>query len=284
MTATATGAITATATNPTLLTRLRWQVLDTLVLARRNLAHVRQVPEKLIDVTLQPLMFVLLFAYVFGGVIHITGGSYHAYMLGGVAVQTAVFGIMGPGVSIATDLREGIVDRFRSLPMARSAYLLGHMLAELAAATLAIAVIAGAGLIVGWRIHTGLPDAVAGFSLLILISFTMVWIGTLLGVSARSPDAVQGVVFVLAFPLTFIASAYVPLAGLPQALRTIAEYNPVSAFAAAVRVLFGNPTAVPAHAAWPLHHPVPVTIAWCLTVLALAIPATLAAYRRRTTM
>ena len=274
--------MTALATNPALLTRLRWQLADTVVLARRNLAHVRQIPEKLIDVTLQPVMFVLLFAYVFGGVIHIPGGSYHTYMLGGVAVQTAVFGIMGPGVSIATDLREGIVDRFRSLPMARSAYLLGHMLAELAAAVLAIAVIACSGLIIGWRIDTGPADAICGFAMLVLISFTMIWIGTMLGVSARSPDAVQGVVFVLAFSLTFIASAYVPLAGLPGALRTIAEYNPVSAFAAAVRTLFGNPTAVPANAAWPLDHPVLVTVLWCSTLLAITIPATLSAYRRRT--
>ena len=274
--------MTALATNPAMLTRLRWQLADTLVLARRNLAHVRQIPEKLIDVTLQPVMFVLLFAYVFGGVIHIPGGSYHAYMLGGVAVQTAVFGIMGPGVSIATDLREGIVDRFRSLPMPRSAYLLGHMLAELAAAVLAIAVIACSGLIIGWRTHSGPADAISGFAMLVLISFTMIWIGTMLGVSARSPDAVQGVVFVLAFPLTFIASAYVPLAGLPGALRTIAEYNPVSAFAAAVRTLFGNPTAVPANAAWPLDHPVLVTVLWCSTLLAITIPATLSAYRRRT--
>jgi len=275
--------MTELATNPALLTRLRWQLADTLVLARRNLAHVRQIPEKLIDVTLQPVMFVLLFAYVFGGVIHIPDGNYHAYMLGGVAVQTAVFGIMGPGVSIATDLREGIVDRFRSLPMARSAYLLGHILAELAAALLAIAVIACSGLIIGWRIDTGPADAISGFVILALISFTMIWIGTLLGVSARSPDAVQGVVFVLAFPLTFIASAYVPLAGLPSALRTIAEYNPVSAFAAAARTLFGNPTALPANAAWPLHHPVLMTVLWCSALLAITIPATLTAYRQRTT-
>ena len=143
--------------------------------------------------------------------------------------------------------------------------------------------IACSGLIVGWRIHTGPADAIGGFALLALISFTMIWIGTMLGVSARSPDAVQGVVFVLAFPLTFIASAYVPLAGLPGALRTFAEYNPVSAFAAAVRTLFGNPTAVPANAAWPLDHPVLVTVLWCGALLAITIPATLAAYRRRTT-
>jgi ABC transporter DrrB family efflux protein len=275
--------MTALATEPPLLIRLRWQLLDTLVLARRNLAHVRQIPEKLIDATLQPVMFVLLFAYVFGGVIHIAGGSYHAYMLAGVAVQNAVFGIMGPGVAIATDLREGVVDRFRSLPIARSTYLLGHMLAELATSLLATTVIALSGLVIGWRIHAGVADAVGGFALLILVSFTMLWIGTMLGVIARSPDAVQGLVFVVAFPLTFIASAYVPVAGLPSVLRTVAEYNPVSAFAAAVRSLFGNPTALPAHAAWPLQHPVAASLVWCAVLLALAIPATLAAYRRRTT-
>ena len=274
--------MTALSTRAPALARLRWHARDTLVLARRNLTHVRQIPEKLIDVTLQPVMFVLLFAYVFGGVIHVPGGSYRAYVLGGVAVQTAVFGIMSPGVSIATDLREGIVDRFSSLPIARSAYLLGHMLAELAAATLALAVIAVTGLLIGWRIHGGLPSALAGFALLILISFTMVWIGTLLGVTARSADAVLGMVFVLAFPLTFIASAYVPLAGLSGALRTVAEYNPVSAFAVAVRTQFANPTAVPANAAWPLHHASMVTVAWCVVLLVGVIPATLAAFRRRT--
>ena len=139
----------------------------------RNLQHVRQIPEKLLDVTIQPLMFVLLFAYVFGGVIHVNGGSYREYLIGGVLIQTIAFGIMGPATAIATDLQEGIVDRFRSLPMARSAYILGHLLAELAAATLGIAVLCLSGLIVGWRIHTDLPHALAGFALLLLFAFAM---------------------------------------------------------------------------------------------------------------
>jgi ABC-2 type transport system permease protein len=269
--------------HPGLFTRLRWQLQDSLVLARRNLAHVRQIPEKLIDVTLQPVMFVLLFAYVFGGVIHVPGGSYHEYLLAGIAVQTIAFGIMGPGASIATDLNEGIVDRFRSLPMARSAYLLGHMIAELAASVLAIAVLAVSGLVIGWRIHTGVPEAIGGFVLLILIAFTMLWIGTGLGVAARSPDAVQGIVFVVVFPLTFLASAFVPIGGLPGVLQTVAQYNPISAFAAAVRTLFGNPTAIPHGGPWPMEHPVLAALAWCASLLAVAVPATLWAYRTRTT-
>jgi ABC-2 type transport system permease protein len=269
--------------HPGLFMRLRWQLQDSLVLARRNLAHVRQIPEKLIDVTLQPLMFVLLFAYVFGGVIHVPGGNYHEYLLAGIAVQTIAFGIMGPGASIATDLNEGIVDRFRSLPMARSAYLLGHMIAELAASVLAIAVLAVSGLVIGWRVHTGIPEAIAGFALLTLIAFTMLWIGTGLGVLARSPDAVQGIVFLVVFPLSFVASAFVPIGGLPGVLQTVAEYNPISAFAAAIRTLFGNPTALPHDAPWPLQHSVVASLAWCALLLAIAVPATLWAYRKRTT-
>jgi ABC-2 type transport system permease protein len=263
--------------------RLRYVLADSLVLARRNLAHVRQIPEKLIDVTLQPLVFVLLFAYVFGGVIAIPGGNYREYLVGGVLVQTLAFGIMGPATSIATDLTEGIVDRFRTLPMARSAYLLGHLLAELAAACLALVVMIASGLIVGWRIHEDIPHAVAGFGVLLLFATAMLWLGTLLGVLVRSPDAVTGVAFITMFPLTFLANAFVPAAGLPDGLQTLAEWNPVSAVIAAVRTLFGNPTATPADAAWPLEHPVIAAIGWSLLILAIAVPLTVWRFWARTT-
>jgi ABC-2 type transport system permease protein len=266
---------------PGLHTRLRRVVADSLVLARRNLAHVRQIPEKLIDVTLQPLVFVLLFAYVFGGVIAVPDGSYREYLVGGVLVQTLAFGIMGPATSIATDLTEGIVDR--TLPMARSAYLLGHLAAELAAASLALVVMVGSGLVVGWRIHADLPHALAGFGVLLLFAAAMLWVGTLLGVSVRSPDAVTGVAFITMFPLTFLANAFVPAAGLPDGLQAVAEWNPVSAVIAAVRTLFGNPTATPADAAWPLRHPVVAAIAWCVAILAVAVPLTVWRFRARTT-
>jgi ABC-2 type transport system permease protein len=262
--------------------RLRWLVADSLVFARRNLSHVRQIPEKLIDVTLQPLMFVLLFAYVFGGVIDVPGGDYRSYLIGGILVQTVAFGIMGPATSIATDLTEGIVDRFRSLPIARSSFLVGHVLAEFAAALLGIAVMAVSGLIVGWRIDAGVGSALAGFGLLMLFAFAMLWTGLLLGISARSADAVTGVVFVTIFPLTFLSNAFVPAAGLPAGLRTIAEYNPVSAMAAAVRTLFGNPTALPANAPWPLEHPVAAGLAWSLAILVTVIPLATHRYRTRT--
>lgn len=261
---------------------LRALLSDSLVVARRDLAHVRQIPEKLLDVTLQPIMFVLLFAYVFGGVIAVPDGSYREYLLGGVLVQSIGFGIMGPATSIATDLKEGVVDRFRTLPMARSAYLTGHILAELAAAAIGVFVLSMSGLVVGWRIHADVPHALAAYGLILLYAFTMQWIGTLLGLVVRSPDAAQGAVFLTMFPMTFLASTFVPLAGLSGVLRTIGEWNPISTLACAVRELFGNPTAMPPDAAWPIRHAVPVAIGQCGILLAIAIPLALGAFRRRT--
>jgi ABC transporter DrrB family efflux protein len=261
---------------------LRLGLSDSLVLARRNLSHVRQIPEKLIDVTIQPLMFVLLFAFVFGGAIAVPGGNYHEYLMGGIFIQTLTFGVMGPAMSMATDLNEGVLDRFRSLPIARSAFLVGHVLAEFAAALLGLTVMTAAGLIVGWRIHEDFPHALAGFGLLALLAFTMLWLGMLLGSVVRSPDSAQGIVFIVIFPLTFIANAFVPAGTLPTVLQHVSDWNPVSAWAAAIRTLFGNPTATPADAAWPLQHPVVSGVLWCVALLAIVVPLAIAAYRKRT--
>jgi ABC-2 type transport system permease protein len=265
-----------------LATNLRFGLSDSLVVARRNLSHVRQIPEKLIDVTVQPLMFVLLFAYVFGGAIAVPGGSYHEYLMGGIFIQTLTFGVMGPAMSMANDLSEGVLDRFRSLPMARSAFLIGHVLAEFAAAILGLTVMTAAGFVVGWGIHSDVAHAAAGFGLLLLVAFTMLWIGMLLGTLARSADAVTGIVFIVIFPLTFVANAFVPAGTLPGFLQTVAEWNPVSALATGLRTLFGNPTATPHDAAWPLQHPVASSFMWCAALLAVTVPLAIAAYRRRT--
>jgi ABC-2 type transport system permease protein len=263
--------------------RLRWLASDAWVLAKRQFAHIRQIPEKLFDVTLQPVMFVLLFAYVFGGVIHVPGGGdYHEYLIGGILVQTLAFGMMGPGVSLATDLGEGIIDRFSSLPMSRPAYLIGHLTAEFCATLLAVAIMIVSGLIVGWGINSSPLEALGCFGVIFLIAITSIMLGTMVGVLARSPDAVQGIAFVAVFPLTFVANTFVPVSGLPEGLRQVAEYNPISAWAAAVRTLFGNPTAIPSNAAWPLEHPVVASIGWCAVILAAVVPLTLRAYRKRT--
>ena len=262
---------------------LRWLISDSLVLARRNLEHVRQLPEKLLDVTLQPIMFTLLFAYVFGGVISIPDGNYREYLIGGVLVQSLAFGIMGPATAIASDLGEGVVDRFRTLPMTRSAYLTGHVLAEVGAVMIAITVLSLSGLVVGWRIHADLPHAVAGYGLVLLFAFSMVWLGTWLGLIVRSPDAAQGVVFMVVFPMTFLASTFVPIGGLSPVLAALASWNPISAITAAVRELFGNPTGMPADPAWPLRHPLAAALGWCALILVISVPLALRRFRIRTT-
>jgi ABC transporter DrrB family efflux protein len=276
--------ITTTACiSPSVAQRARWFVSDSLALAGRNLQHVRQIPEKLLDVTLQPIMFVLLFAFVFGNVIAVPGGDYREYLVGGILVQSLAFGMMGPGTSIATDLGEGMVDRIRSLPTSRSAYLFGHFAAELAASLLAIVILCATGFAVGWSIESSVPEALGGVLLLVAFASAMIWIGTLLGVIARSPDAVQGFVFMTVFPLTFLSNAFVPASGLPDGLRELAGWNPVSAVVAAVRSLFGNPAAVPADAPWPLEHPVLAATLWTALFLAVSIPLTVRRFRGRTT-
>jgi ABC-type multidrug transport system permease subunit len=234
-------------------------------------------------VTLQPIMFVLLFAFVFGGVIAIPDGSYREYLIGGILVQSLAFGMMGPGVAIATDLGEGFVDRVRSLPTSRSAYLGGHMIAELAAMTLAITILSLTGLAIGWRIHADVAHAAAGYGLLLLFALTMLWFGTLVGVLVRSPDAVAGFAFMAIFPLTFVSNAFIPVDGLPNGLQQVAEWNPVSALVAAVRTLFGNPTGLPADAPWPLAHPVLAALLWCGLLLVVIVPLTVRRFHARTT-
>ncbi|MFN8040040.1 MAG: ABC transporter permease [Acidimicrobiales bacterium] len=256
---------------------------DTLVFAARNIAHIRQIPEKLLDVTLQPLMFVLLFAYVFGGAIEIQGGSYREYVISGILVQSLAFGMTGPATSIATDLTEGVIDRFRSLPAPRLAYLLGHFAAEIAGLTLSMVVLVGAGLIVGWRTHNDVLSVVGAFALLLAFASAMIWIGTLVGLSVRSPDAVMGIAFVIIFPLTFVSNAFVPIASLPEVLQRFAAWNPITAVVAAVRELFGNPPAPVGTSSWPLEHPVTAAWAWCVVLIVVAGAASLRRYRARTT-
>lgn len=257
-------------------------VSDSLVLARRNLEHVRQMPEKLFDVTLQPIMFVLLFSFVFGNVIAIPGGNYREYLIAGVLVQSVGFGLMGPAVSIANDLREGVIDRVRTLPVARGAYLVAHVMAELGASAIGITVLSLSGLLVGWGIYSSVPEAIAGYGLILLFTFAMLWAGTLLGMLVRSADAAQGVVFIVVFPLTFLATTFVPIGGFTGVLRTFASWNPISALSAAVRTLFGNPTGLADATEWPLQHPIIVSVGWSLVILAITVPLTLRRFAAKT--
>ena len=257
-------------------------VSDTLVYARRNIEHIRQIPEKLLDVTVQPIMFVLLFAFVFGGAINVPG-NYREYLIAGILIQSLAFGMMGPATAIATDLTEGVIDRFRSLPAAKSAYLLGHFVAEIAGLALSIAVLTGTGFLVGWRTHASVVSVVGAFGLLLLFAAAMIWIGTYIGMVVRSSDAVMGVGFTVVFPMAFLSNAFVPIQSMPSWLQQVAMWNPVSTMVAAVRHLFGNPEAPLTHHAFPLEHAAMMSVVYCVVLLAIAVPLSLRRYRVRTT-
>jgi ABC-2 type transport system permease protein len=257
---------------------------DIWVIARRGLLHMRRQPEALADVTIQPVMFVLLFAYVFGGAIDVAGGGYREFLMGGIFAQTIVFGSFGVALGLAYDRTNGAIDRFRSLPLARGSVLGGHALAHLIRALLPIVLMSLCGLVVGWRIRGSLVDAVAGYALMVAFSFAVIWLGVLLGSLLPSPEAVQGVAFAAIFPITFIASTFVPVETLPGVLRTVAEWNPVTAVAEALRSLFGNPGAdFGASAPWSLQHPVLYSVIWIVGIVAVCAPLAIRAYQRTVT-
>ncbi|MCG5430942.1 ABC transporter permease [Mycobacterium sp. MYCO198283] len=253
------------------------------VMVRRNLIHTRRMPEMLSDVTAQPIMFVLLFSYVFGASITNTGGpSYREFLLPGIQAQTIVFSAFVVASGLTNDVEKGIVDRFRALPISRSSVLIGRSIASLIHSSLGIAVMALTGLAIGWRIRNGFVDAVLAFALILVFGFGLIWLGILVGSVMRSVEAVNGVMFTVLFPITFLANTFVPTAPMPHWLRVIAEWNPVSSLAQAMRELRGNGPPAPPDAALPLHHPVLATVLWSVLLTSVFAPVALAAYARRT--
>jgi ABC transporter DrrB family efflux protein len=258
-------------------------VNDVLVVAWRGLLHMVREPEALVDVTLQPIMFVVLFAYVFGGAIHIEGGSYTEFLMGGIFAQTLFFGMFAVAMSLASDRRNGAVDRFRSLPMARGAVLGGHAAAHMVRGLIPIFLMSVCGLAIGWTIDSSPAMATAGFLLMIAFSFAVIWVGILLGAAMPTPESVQGVGFLVVFPLTFVASTFVPVQTLPGVLQTIAEWNPVTALAEALRYLFGNPGAPRTpNEPWSLQHSVAYTIIWIVALVVICAPLSVYVYNKRT--
>src|SRR4051794_26108786 len=255
---------------------------STWVIARRGLKHMARQPEALTDATIQPIMFVILFAYVFGGAIKVPGGgSYREFLMGGIFAQTLTFGLFGTAMALAYDRTNGAVDRFRSLPIPRAAVLAGHAVASLLRATLPIVLMSLAGLVVGWRIHSSVGEALAGYALMFAFAFAVIWLGVLLAATVGTPEAVQGVAFVLIFPLTFVASTFVPVRTLPPVLKTFAEWNPISTVADSLRKLFGNPGAHPGpDAPWPTHHPIEYSLIWIVAIVVICAPIAVRMYQR----
>jgi ABC transporter DrrB family efflux protein len=253
---------------------------STWVIARRGIAHMRRQPEALADATIQPIMFTVLFAYVFGGAINVPGGGYREFLIGGIFAQTLTFGIFGTAMALATDRTNGAVDRFRSLPIPRGALLSGHALASLIRSTLPIILMSLSGLIVGWRIHSSVGDAVAGYALMFAFAFAIIWIGVLLAAAVPTPEAVQGIAFIFIFPLTFVASTFVPSRTLPEPLKTFAQWNPISTVADSFRKLFGNPGTHGPNAPWPSHHPIEYSLIWIVAIVVICAPIAVRMYQR----
>jgi ABC-2 type transport system permease protein len=254
---------------------------DGMVVAKRNLIKIKRVPDLLVFSTLSPIMFVLLFAYVFGSAIEIPGVPYREFLMAGIFAQTVLFGATITGSGLADDIQKGIIDRFRSLPMARSAVLVGRTTSDLVNNVLVIAVMSITGLIVGWRIHTSFLEALTGFGLLLLFAYAFSWVMAAIGLTVRSPEVFNNATFVLVFPLTFIANTFVGTTNLPGVLKVIAEWNPISAVTQAARELFGNTSpAVPPPDAWPLQQPILATLMWVVVLLVIFVPLSVQRYKK----
>ncbi len=257
---------------------------QSLSIVRRNLIHIKRMPEMLMDVTIQPVMFVLLFAFVFGGSIDVPGtpGGYREWLLPGIMGQTMAFASFIVAVGLTADIDKGIVDRMRSLPIKPSAVLVGRSISSLMHSSIGIVVMSLTGLLIGWRIRNGVADAVLAYLLLLMWGFAMIWIGIWVGSAMRSVEAVNGLMFTTMFPITFLANTFAPTAGMPPVLRTIAEWNPISALVQALRELWGNAGPAPDGAALPLHYPVITTIIWTIGITVVVAPLALRTFQRRT--
>lgn len=257
-------------------------VHDVWVIARRGLIHMKRQPEQLSDATIQPIMFVLMFGFVFGGAIAAPGGgSYREFLMGGIIAQTLTFTTFGVALSIANDRKNQIVDRFRSVPIAGGAVLGGHALANFIKAFLPVVLMSVTGLIIGWRIRGGVMHAVEAYLLMMGFAMAMIWIGILLGSLVKTPEGVNGIAFAVLFPLTFVASTFVPPDSMPGVLRTFAQWNPVTTLSDGLRHLFGNPvTQATAGSPWPSHHPVGYTVIWIAVIIVVCAPLAVGAYRR----
>jgi ABC transporter DrrB family efflux protein len=246
-------------------------VSDTLVVAERNLTRIKRAPDLLTAFTVQPVMFLLLFVYVFGGAISTPGYDYKDFLLPGIMVQNIAFGGFVTALGLNEDLSKGLIDRFRSLPMARPAVLAGRTLSDIATNSLSIVVLLGTGLIIGFSFHASVFEVIAGLGLLLLFGYAFSWVFALLGMMVSSPEAANSVGFIAVFPLTFISSAFVPVESMPSALRWFAEENPFTIVVNAMRSLWiGAPAG---NNVWG-------AFVWALVILAVFAPLAVRRYRR----
>ena len=257
---------------------------DVAVLTGRNLVHIKREPLQLSDVTVQPVLFTLLFVYVFGsGVVLPGGGSYKDFAIAGLLAMNLTTSAMGTAVGLSTDLGSGVIDRFRTLPMWRPAVLVGRSLADVMTAAICAGFVAVTGLVIGWRPDAGAASIAAGFGVFLLFSYGLSWGCACLGMVSKSPESAQGVGLVILFPLAIVSNALVPTEHMPAVLQAIANWNPVSAVTAACRELLGNPNPSASIDAWPMQHALLASLLWSLALVAIFAPLATSLYRRRTT-
>jgi ABC-2 type transport system permease protein len=249
---------------------------ETALLVARGLRTIPRVPERLSDVTIQPVMFTLLFLYVFGSAIHVSGIRYQDYLLPGLLGQSVAFGVIGAGVATATDFSSGVVDRFRSLPVTRMSVISAQVIGQIIEQILGIVIVVAIGLGLGWRPHLGSGRIFELVALMLLGLFAFTWFGVLMGMLIRSSDAMQGIGFAVMLPLSFLAGTFVPISGMKLVPRAIAEWDPLSALVAAFRHVCQGTVS---HGSWQLDHPVLAMVGWCVLIIAVCVPLALRRFR-----
>ncbi|MFG2001511.1 ABC transporter permease [Spirillospora sp. NPDC048911] len=262
--------------------RLRWSLTDGLTLVGREFSRLRQEPGQIVVAMIFPAIMVVLFGYVFGSAIRVPGGGdYREYLMPGLFAMVTFSSMMLVTLKVATDASRGVMDRFRSMPMARSAVPFGQAGAEtLLGGVLGLGIMAGAGLLVGWQPHRGLVPTAQAFLLLMLMRYALAWVGCYLGLVVKDEQTADQFV-PLTLPFTMLSNSFVPTGGMPAWLRTLADWNPVSALTAACRELFGNPGVPAGDTAWPIAHPVTATLLWSALLLVVFVPLTVRTYERK---
>jgi ABC-2 type transport system permease protein len=253
-------------------------VRDTALLTGRSLRAIPRVPERLLDVTIQPVIFILLFLYVFGSAIHVPGIPYKDYLFPGIIGQSLAFGVIGAGTATASDMTEGVIDRFRSMPINRLSIITGQVIGQCCEQVLGLVITVGVGLALGWDPHVTVAGGFELAGLMLLGIFAFTWCGVLFGMLVRSPDAVQGLGFIVILPLTFMAGTFVLISGMDAVPRAIAEWDPISALVASVRSL--TTPAFHSSGSWQLDHPELAMVGWCLLLLAICVPLALRRFNR----
>lgn len=264
-----------------MMARLAYAFADGATVARRNVIKIKRVPELLVSVVVSPIIIVVLFSYVFGSAIDIPGSSYREFLISGTFAMTLAFGATFTGAGLADDMQKGIIDRFRSLPMSRSAVVLGRTASDVIYNGLSLVIMALAGFVVGWRFHDGIASALLGFGVLLAFGYAFSWIMAYVGLMVPSVEVINNASMMVIFPLTFVANTFVPSGNLPTPLRVFAEWNPVSSVTQAARELFGNiPPGTPEPGAWPLANPILYTLLWVGIIIAVFAPLSVRRYKR----